>query len=219
VLPDGDLVAGGLFTSAGGAPAVNLARWDGAAWSGLAGGTAGYNASTGDVAAIAMASNGDLVLGGSFTRVGSVVAAHVARLVPGCPANAVGAGAGCRSSGGNNALTVRVLPWAGGVCRTRGTGMAPAAVVAIATGFLPISLPLSALSPLAGPGCTLHTTVEVVEYGLCAGGLDYAFFVPDAPALVGVQFVQQMLAAEFDTSLQFTSLTATDAVRMTIGSL
>ena len=29
---DGELVAGGFFTTAGGAPANHIARWDGSAW-------------------------------------------------------------------------------------------------------------------------------------------------------------------------------------------
>jgi hypothetical protein len=39
VLSNGDLVAGGTFTSAGGVVATNIARWDGAAWASLGSGT------------------------------------------------------------------------------------------------------------------------------------------------------------------------------------
>ena len=38
VLPTGDLLAGGLFTTAGGQPASRIARWNGTAWSSFAGG-------------------------------------------------------------------------------------------------------------------------------------------------------------------------------------
>src|SRR5690606_24021927 len=67
---DGDVYAGGIFTSAGGVANTSLiAKWDGYNWSalstGLTGGTLIY------VEALAFAPNGDLYIGGTFT-----VAAH-----------------------------------------------------------------------------------------------------------------------------------------------
>jgi hypothetical protein len=56
VLPNGDLVAGGAFTTAGGVPASCIARWDGTAWSPLGGGL-------GPVDALAETANGDLLAG------------------------------------------------------------------------------------------------------------------------------------------------------------
>ena len=73
VLPNGDLVAGGLFTSAGGASAINLARWDGSAWSQLAG------SANAVVLSLAVLPGGDLVAGGSFTSINGVGANRVAR--------------------------------------------------------------------------------------------------------------------------------------------
>jgi hypothetical protein len=77
VLPNGDLVAGGLFTTAGGQPANRIARWNGSAWSPLGSGM--NNA----VNALAMLPNGDLVAGGDFLTAGGVVAPYLARW--GCP--------------------------------------------------------------------------------------------------------------------------------------
>ncbi|MFO0082133.1 MAG: hypothetical protein ACK55O_05895, partial [Phycisphaerales bacterium] len=59
VLPNGDLVAGGEFTTAGGQSASSIARWDGSAWSPLGSGL-------GDVYALAVLPGGDLVAGGEF---------------------------------------------------------------------------------------------------------------------------------------------------------
>ncbi len=73
LLPNGDLVAGGAFATAGGAAAPNVARWDGTAWSSLGGGTNGY------VSALAVLPNGDLVAGGRFTMAGGAPAANIAR--------------------------------------------------------------------------------------------------------------------------------------------
>jgi WD40 repeat protein len=64
--PDGTLSAGGVFTTAGGAPAARVARWDGSAWSGVGAGV------DGTVFAVATDAEGDLYLGGSFTRAGAV---------------------------------------------------------------------------------------------------------------------------------------------------
>jgi hypothetical protein len=58
-----ELIAGGAFTNMGGASALNLARWNGAAWVALAGGTNGY------VNALAW-KDGKLYVGGEFTSVG-----------------------------------------------------------------------------------------------------------------------------------------------------
>ena len=77
-LPNGDLVAAGRFTSAGGAPANHIARWDGTTWSplgsGLSGGATGVY-----VNALAVLPNGDLVAGGNFTAAGGLPAMGVAR--------------------------------------------------------------------------------------------------------------------------------------------
>jgi hypothetical protein len=66
VLPNGDLVAGGDFTTAGGVAASYIARWSGTLWSPLGSGISG------DVYALAVLPNGDLVAGGSFTIAGGV---------------------------------------------------------------------------------------------------------------------------------------------------
>jgi len=73
VLPNGELIAGGAFTSAGGVPANNIARWNGAVWSPLG---AGLN---GGVEALELLGNGDLVAVGAFTGSGAVPAQRIAR--------------------------------------------------------------------------------------------------------------------------------------------
>ncbi|MFN5496843.1 MAG: hypothetical protein ACK5C3_09770, partial [bacterium] len=66
VLPNGDLVAGGGFTTAGGGTANRIARWNGSSWRQLGSGM------DGGVSALAVLPNGDLVAGGSFTTAGGV---------------------------------------------------------------------------------------------------------------------------------------------------
>ncbi len=73
LLPNGDLVAGGDFTNAGGADCYRIARWDGSAWHALGSGM------NGSVAALAVLPNGDLLAGGSFTTAGGVACSRIAR--------------------------------------------------------------------------------------------------------------------------------------------
>ncbi|MBC7772714.1 MAG: hypothetical protein H7210_09495 [Pyrinomonadaceae bacterium] len=77
VLPNGNLVAGGVFTTAGDVPAGNIARWDGATWSSLGTGMSGVASPR--VASLAVLAGGDVVAGGSFTIAGGVPANNIAR--------------------------------------------------------------------------------------------------------------------------------------------
>ncbi len=79
VLPNGDLVAGGNFTTAGGVPANRVARWNGSSWSALGSGVEGQGQSSTNVFALAVLPNGDLVAGGRFTSAGGVPANNIAR--------------------------------------------------------------------------------------------------------------------------------------------
>jgi hypothetical protein len=72
-LPNGDVVAGGGFTTTGGVTANGIARWNGLGWSTFGSGV------NGSVHALARLPNGDLVAGGSFTLAGGVPAGNLAR--------------------------------------------------------------------------------------------------------------------------------------------
>lgn len=71
---NGELIAGGNFTLAGGQPVSNVARWDGASWqplgTGIAGATGVYSLSV---------YGSYLVAGGNFTSAGGVAVNHIAR--------------------------------------------------------------------------------------------------------------------------------------------
>jgi hypothetical protein len=69
-MPNGDLIAGGGFTTAGVVAVPYIARWDGTQWSPLGDGL------NGPPNALAVLPSGDLVAGGSFTVAGGQ---HVAR--------------------------------------------------------------------------------------------------------------------------------------------
>lgn len=92
VLSNGDLIAGGLFVTAGGEPANSIARWDGHTWSPLGTGVTA-DSTQNQVRTLAVLPDGDLVAGGVFNRAGGVLANNVARF-----------------SFGNSLLTLTVQP-------------------------------------------------------------------------------------------------------------
>jgi hypothetical protein len=73
----GNVYAGGAFSTAGGAAANNIAKWDGAAWSALGSGMGGSYPSY--VNCLAIDSSGNLYAGGSFTRAGGAAANSIAK--------------------------------------------------------------------------------------------------------------------------------------------
>ena len=75
-LPNGDVVVGGEFLSAGGVLVNRVARWDGAKWSSLG---SGIDDPTGIVSALAVLPNGDIVAAGRFASAGGVQASGIAR--------------------------------------------------------------------------------------------------------------------------------------------
>src|SRR6185436_11653911 len=76
----GDLYAGGTFTTAGGVPANDIAKWNGNSWSPLGSGIGGGIGigSYSSVNALA-ASGSDLYVGGEFANAGSVPVNRVAK--------------------------------------------------------------------------------------------------------------------------------------------
>lgn len=82
VMPNGDLIAGGAFTATGdgATPLDHIARWDGSTWSALGAGIGGTGVlSTAAPYAMAVASNGDLIVAGDFTTAGGNTANRIAR--------------------------------------------------------------------------------------------------------------------------------------------
>jgi hypothetical protein len=71
-IPNGNLIVGGNFASAGGTEAHSIAQWNGASWSSLGTGIGGA------VYALAIY-NGNLIAGGGFATAGGTVANNIAR--------------------------------------------------------------------------------------------------------------------------------------------
>jgi hypothetical protein len=76
-MPNGDIIAAGAFSRAGGLPANNIARWNGSAWSPLGGGLG--SGVSGSVSALAVMPSGELIAGGLFTTAAGAPANFIAR--------------------------------------------------------------------------------------------------------------------------------------------
>jgi hypothetical protein len=109
----GGLVVGGLFDTAGGVAASNVARWNGTLWSGLGSGV------NNEVFALLM-SGSDLYVGGMFSMAGGVNASRIARW-DGAGWSPLGAGLG--GSGGAAVFSLAAMGgtlYAGGSFTTAG---------------------------------------------------------------------------------------------------
>ncbi len=213
-LPNGDLVVGGdlVVSTPTGSGFDGLARRRGASWQPL-------NVD-GIVRHAVLSANGDLVAGGHFTTVGPLTSAYVARLAVSCPATAVPFGAGCAGSNGPTALAATALPWIGAVCRARASGMPQNAFALAVWGFGTLSLPLAAVLPQAGPGCSLLVTPDVLDPLLPSAGIaDSQVALPATITLAGQTFHHQVVALEFDAALSLVSVAGTNALTLTVGAL
>lgn len=210
--PTGDLVVGGIAVQSTGLPGNEIARWNGSAWTPIGVGVGGEILGAGpSVATLTRLGNGDLVVGGAFRTLGGVVSNHLARLSTTCPANVVGAGAGC----GSATLTADHA-WAGATWTARASNLPAAALVFATFGLTPTTLPLGSVFATAVPGCTLHVTPDLVTLALAMNGtVTTSFALPADPALSGVAFRHQMVPLALDATL---AVTATNALQMTVGA-
>ncbi len=107
VLPGGDVIAGGEFTTAGGVPANRIARYNFStnSWSALGSGTSG------SVYALAILPGGDVMVGGGFTTAGGVPANRIARYNPSTAGGGTWSAPGSGMPGaGNYVSALAVLP-------------------------------------------------------------------------------------------------------------
>ena len=77
---DGNLIAGGFFSSAAGERVNNIARWDGVEWTGLGEGVTGSpNTNPACIYTLATLPNGNIIAGGEFIQAGNAPAPNIAR--------------------------------------------------------------------------------------------------------------------------------------------
>ena len=185
---NGDVIAGGSFTDAGGNPNADwVARWNGISWQPL--GT-GLN---GSVRALAVAPNGDVLAGGLFTNAGSNPAADRVARWDGTAWQALGTGLN------NDVLALALAPngrlVAGGVFTAVGDGSKQTQHIAFySTGP---TLSVGGISAAGGPAGTVValtgtnlTGATAVTFTPAGGGAGTAaartYAVASATSITGV---------------------------------
>jgi hypothetical protein len=169
---------------------------------------------------LVLAEDGDILVAGNIQGVTGVASVGVARLDAPCPATSTTAGAGCTGSAGPLVLTPTALPWLGGTFRGVATGLPALAFGVGVTGFAPTSVPLLSLFPAAIAGCTLHAQPDLLEVVLAtAGSVTVQLVVPNNPVLIGLVVQHQVVSLQSDAALNFTEVTATNSLQLTLGTL
>ncbi|MEY4830484.1 MAG: hypothetical protein RLZZ562_2280 [Planctomycetota bacterium] len=169
---------------------------------------------------LVLAEDGDILVAGNIQGVAGVASVGVARLDAPCPATSTTAGAGCTGSAGPLVLTPTALPWLGGTFRGVATGLPALAFGVGVTGFAPTSVPLLSLFPAAIAGCTLHAQPDLLEVVLAtAGSVTVQLVVPNNPVLIGLVVQHQVVSLQSDAALNFTEVTATNSLQLTLGTL
>jgi hypothetical protein len=165
----------------------------------------------------AVAAPADVLVGGAFTRAGTAVSTHFARLHASCPATAVAYGNACAGTAGTLALTVPQAPWVGGAFRLRAAPFAATSLGVLAFGAAPAAVPLPAVLGAALPGCTLHVAADLTDVVAPQQGVaTWIGSVPASPALVGYALRAQMLQFELTPAL---AVSSSNAMTLVVGTL
>ncbi|MBL8897295.1 MAG: hypothetical protein JNM84_06695 [Planctomycetes bacterium] len=182
ILPDGDVVAGGSFTSVNAFAITNLARLNGQTWSPLA---SGFN---GDVRAVKYFDEGVLAVGGLFTSIAGQNASFVAGFTATVPGTVTPTTAGCGPT-----LHSLTPPFLGTTHRTLVSGLQPGvAFQALGVSLLPVPIPLSSLLPGAPPVCTIDVTLNTLLAHACTTTAVVTIIIPDDPAFLNVVVFEQV---------------------------
>lgn len=202
VLPNGDLLA---QTAAG------LSRWRNGVWS------VAVDVS-GGVLALHATDDGQLFVGGNISSLAGQPQLYFGSVETPCKPAVAPVGPGCNWSSGLSALQPQGPAWAGSDFRGEVTGMPPVAVAASVYGLSPAATPLANLLPLAGASCVSATDASLVELAVpTAGMLDTQLALPNSPTLAGLHFYHQVIVLELNTSGQWISTSASNALDLTIG--
>ncbi|MBS0197762.1 MAG: immunoglobulin domain-containing protein [Planctomycetes bacterium] len=174
VLPDGDLIVGGTFSTAGDIAANRIARYhptstNTGTWSALGEGV------DDTVAALAVLPDGDVIVGGAFSQAGGIAASMVARFHPTSATtgtwSAMGSGIG--TGFGNGVAALAVLPDGDVVAAGRFTVAGGLAVNNIAR-YRPTSPTAGTWSNMSGglrsQGGMVYTVAVLPDGDLVAGG-------------------------------------------------
>ncbi|MCA8951625.1 MAG: hypothetical protein KDE27_19110, partial [Planctomycetes bacterium] len=125
----------------------------------------------------------------------------------------------CVGPAGPMLLTAAYLPWIGSSFESMATGFAPSSLAVSAYGLATQSLPLALLHAAGLPNCDLLVTAEAVRLLVPAGGsATLQFAIPKDLSLVGVRLHHQFLQGEFGAQGALLSLSASNALALTVGA-
>jgi trimeric autotransporter adhesin len=209
-LPNGELVVGGTFETAGGVPAQGLARWSATGWSAMVPGSQ-------NVTSLAITPRGEIVMGGYFAGTGTTLASYFAYLATNCPAQSSVFGAGCGGSSGVNVLSSTAPAWVGATARSAASSLPSVSIAAIVRGFSTLNVPLASLLPAALPGCDLLVQPDSVDAAISdpAGVLSLQLVVPNSTALGGLVYHEQVVSISTANG----AITSTNGLTRTVGTL
>ncbi len=163
---------------------------------------------------------GAAVGSGAGVSVGGVPSAYLARVTATCPATAVASGTGCSGSGGANVLSATSWPWLGTTFSAVATGMPANGVAVVVLGLATATTPLAAILPQGAPGCDLLVAPDLLLAQALAGPtLTTSLAIPGSAALVGRVLHEQVAPLELSTLGDILSVTASNRLSLTIGSL
>lgn len=134
-------------------------------------------------------------------------------------ASAVAYGAGCSGPAGNLALVADNMPWAGDVWSSTCAPLGPTSLAMEVWGVSQAALPLNAVLSVAGAGCNLLTTGELLlgPSVPVAGAANVQFAVPNSAALAGAVLHLQVAELEFDLTGNWIGLYSSNGLTMTVG--
>lgn len=130
-------------------------------------------------------------------------------------------GAGCAGPGGTLALASNNLPWTTRTWTGTCTGLGPTSLSLGVWGVATSSLPLAAVLPIAGPGCTLLNTADQLlgPDVPVAGAVTLSLPIPGSTALAGYTLHAQVAELEFDLAFNWVGLFTSNGVTLAIGAL
>jgi hypothetical protein len=212
-MPDGGLLVGGEFTTAGNTSAQNLAFWRGGNWNAVP------TSVDGAVTSLDIADNGNIILGGTFLNVGGQPSAYAAQLEPICPAPITVLGSACTQAGATLDLQATTGAWLGSSMNATASNL-PANSIALAVyGLTTANVPLSVFGIPTG-NCTLHVSPDFLLTAQPTGTIaNTTLAIPASASLVGQTVHHQVLSFEIGTPSGIASIGSTQGFSATIGSI
>ena len=155
------------------------------------------------------------------TKSGSRPTYNVYQYQAAVTASATAYGAGCSGPGGPLALASNDRPWTNRTWTGTCSNLGPTSLALTVFGVGQQQIPLVALLPIAGPGCELLNTADVlVGPALPAGGAAAVMLsVPNNPALSGFTLNVQVAELQFDLTGNWTGLFTSNGLQLIVGAL